>query len=249
MSSIHPARFSKEVIAVASEILLAEYPDGLGRPIIHDSWGGSGERLHHMCTTIDEWGFPHSGTEIEACFIDPTTGIIQGDSRDPSLYPPARFPDEVRVGGWVQFTSIVYPQGIADNFKATKPETRTTYRTAKMIITGDLDAELVDGNMGALGYRGTKREGTSVRRKRFWEIADATVANWSTARLVLLNCSDFKHSKGEIEPFVDDCAALLRRHGWANIACLPVGTRRMKNGANRDERVDYETIIVARRRS
>lgn len=242
----HPARFSKPIVDVIRDILVAEFPDWLGRPIIHDPFAGTGERLREICTTDGgEPGFYYSGTEIEQCFIvDP--GIIHGDACDSLTYPSARFPNEVATGGWVVCTSPVYANGMADNHKPRDASKRHTYRAAKIEITGNPEATLHPDNMANYGYRGTSRTGPSVRRAKFWDIAHAAMLNWASASLVIVNVSDFI-SGGVVEPHVDDWKQLLRRHGWVSQLDVPVGTQRQGNGENREVRVANEVVIVARR--
>lgn len=236
----HPARFSPEIIDVLYEILVAEYPDyWMGRPILHDPWAGTGERLRQLA---ERAGFGYSGTEIEAPFIE-ASGIMAGNSVDPDTYLPARsgYP-------FVIVTSITYPNGVADYHRVHDDSRRYSYRVARAKIVGR-DEGLHEDNMGRYGYRSTKRGGNSSKRSTFWDIAERTVPNWKEAELVLLNCSDFPATRGgqvEIEPFVADCKDLLHRHGWTDQTDIPVGTKRMKDSPNR-ERADAEYIIVGRK--
>ena len=243
--SLHPARFSRPIVDVIRDILVAEFPGPMGRPVVHDCFAGTGTRLREICTTPDGWGFMYSGTEIEECFIE-DEGIIHGDACEPRLYPPALLPNETATAGWVICTSPVYANGCADSFVPKDTSKRHTYIAAKIEITGDPEARLHEQNMGGLGFRGTKREGKSARRTKFWEIADRAMSNWDTATLAIVNVSDFI-SGGIVEPHVDDWKALLYKHGWINQTDFPVGTQRQGNGENRDVRVANEVVIVARR--
>lgn len=239
----HPARWSPEVLDVIAPLLLAEYPEWLGRPLVHDPFAGSGERLVEFSINV---GFPVQGTEIEACYIETLATVRVGDSRDPATYPPAagwRF-------DWLVMTSPVYPNGMADNHRARDTSRRRNYRKAKAEATGDPAAELDPANMANYGYRGTKRlegGGRSIRRVKYWELADACVACWDSARMVIVNVSDFMYDNGKVEPVVDDWKQLLFRHGWTDQVDHPVGTPRMRDGENADQRVDHEVVIVARR--
>lgn len=239
----HPARYSPEVLDVIGPILTAEWPEWFGRPIVHDSFAGTGVRLVEFGR---EYGFRVSGTEIEACFVQCPTTVMVGDSRDPATYPPLRYPNEVATAGWVQMTSPTYANGMADGHLPRDGSRRKTYRKAKIDLTGNPEAKLEPGSMAGLGYRGTKRDGKSQRRARYWEIADACVANWGSASLVIVNVSDFV-SGGEVEPHVADWKALLARHGWVDQTDHEVATPRMRDGANGDVRVDHEVVIVARK--
>jgi hypothetical protein len=240
----HPARYSKPILDIFAEILIERYPFPLGRPVLHDPFAGTGERLHELCNRPEMLWF-YSGTEIEPAFIR-APGIFPGDSRDPLTYPPFRHPTETSQAGWLVVSSPVYANGMADSHFAQDGSRRRNYRKAKAEITGDPGAELHPENMGNYGYRGTSRDGKSRRRAAYWRIADEAVQCWGTASLVLLNVSDFL-SGGVVEPHVDDWKALLRRHGWVNQIDVPVGTPRMRDGANADQRVAHEVIVVAQR--
>lgn len=244
----HPARYSREVLALFAEILLHEWPDFMPRPILHDPFAGTGERLHEFCNHPDTY-FTYTGTEIEEAFIE-APGIVHGDARDPLTYPPHTRTDDLWAAGWVIVTSAVYPNGMCDHHRPRDTSKRRNYRASKIAITGDPDAELDEGNAGRYGYRGTKRPedgGTSKRREQYWAIHRAAIPHWETAEMVLVNVSDFKHSNGEVEPVVDDWAALLREFGWTDQTHHPVGTKRMRHGKNREQRVEHEVVIVGRR--
>lgn len=230
----HPARFSPEVIDAVAEFLIHRWPpDLLAMPILHDPFAGSGERLAELAQRC---AASYSGTEIEQCLIV-ASGITCGDATNTFTYPTRPY---------VIFTSPAYPNGMADHFHARDDSVRKTYRKAVAEIEGQ-DRELHENNQGRWGYRGTRRHGTSKRRIRYWEIASKAVACWGSAELVLLNVSDYKHSNGQVEPVVQDWRDLLKSYGWARQTLIPVGTKRMRNGANRDERVDVEMIVVAER--
>lgn len=244
----HPARYSKPVLDLTREILLAEWPEFMGRPMLHDPCAGTGERLHEFCNSDGMW-WPYSGTEIEECYIE-APGILHGNSTRADTYPPARWPETTPVFGWLIFTSVVYPNGMADNHLARDGSPRKNYRKAKAEITGDEEAELDPDNAGNYGYRGTKRPedgGTSRKREAYWDIHRRMLPHWETAEMVILNASDFKHSNGRVEPVVKDWRDLLHEFGWSKQVAHPVGTQRMKHGQNADQRVAHEVVIVARR--
>lgn len=246
----HPARFSPEIVDLVSGILLARWPDFMGRPVVHDPFAGTGERLRAMCNGGEgAWSSSYSGTEIEADFIE-APGIIHGSATDPETYPPATHLDETMVGGWIVFTSPVYPNGMADNFRPRDNSKRRTYRSHLIDVAGRPDVELEEQNMARFGYRGTKRPedgGTSKRRASYWLIAHRAMINWRTAQLAIVNVSDFMHSNGDVEPVVDDWSNLLRQHGWGRQIHHPVATKRMGHGSNRDQRAACEVVIVAER--
>lgn len=239
----HPARFSKEVIDVMVEILQGchKMDAAVGHRVtpfhLHDPFAGTGERLWDLAQRIDPPGWI-SGTEIEAEFIV-NKWIRQGDATDASTYP---------TWPYVIVTSPSYPNGMSDSWDAQDGSKRKTYRSALKQITG-VDRELHDHNMGRYGYRGTGQD--SPKRAQYWNIASTAVANWGGASMVLVNVSDFIWSRNgveTIEPVTNQWANLLSRHGWVNQTQCPVGTRRMKFGANRDVRVDVECVLVGTRK-
>jgi hypothetical protein len=243
----HPARFSAEIVDLYASILDGMFPDPMGRPMLWDPFAGTGEMLARIAelTAVEGWGevgFDYGGTELEAAYIR-AEYIVHGDATDRDTYLTPRS----APCGWVVVTSPAYGNGVSDNHKPRDLSTRKTYRASLIKLTGDPDYELHPNNMGGHGYRGTLRAGRSKRRVRYWEVADAAVACWDTAHAVLVNVSDFKHSNGEVEPLVDDWRALLERHGWADQTVVPVGTSRMRHGANHDQRVDNEVIIIGRK--
>lgn len=232
----HPARFSTEIVENVRDLLMARYPaddETVLVPMIWDPFAGTGERLAAMA---DELGMSYGGTEIEASFII-AEGIKHGDATDWSTYPDVPF---------VIFTSPAYPNGMSDSWKMSDGSRRYTYRAAIGEIEGE-DRQLHDNNQGRYGYRGSPRHSKSAKRAAYWRIARDAVRCWKSARLVLLNVSDFKHSNGHIEPLVQDWRDLLTEFDWTRQTVVPVATKRMRNGANADQRVDIECVIVAER--
>lgn len=134
-------------------------------------------------------------------------------------------------------TSPVYPNGMADHFKASTPEGRHTYRQAIHRLTG-ADRELARANMGRY----------SVRRgmasfQIYAELADAAVAWWYPS-VVVLNVSDF-YVGDEVFELVKHWRALLKARGYQLVADQMVRTRRQRRGEYGDRRVDHEWIITA----
>jgi hypothetical protein len=68
--------------------------------------------------------------------------------------------------------------------------------------------------------------------------------------MVIVNVSDFIYSKRGVdhtEPVVAEWDNLLKEFGWQTYR-VPVGTRRMRHGANSDKRVPAEWILVGSKR-
>lgn len=248
----HPARFSDEVVDLFVEIINHEITEANMMPLPHlwDPFAGTGEALGDIarrCEPFPGIWLPYGGTEIEPEFIvDPN--IMQGDATLSYYYPPALSAGGVLegVGRFIIVTSPVYPNGIADSWKMADASKRYTYQRAKNDLAG-AHVELHTNNQGRYGYRGTKRGGASKRREQYWRVAREALCWWAPADMILLNVSDFKHSNGQIEPLVTDWRCLLKEFGWTHLIEHPVATNRMKNGANADERVEHEVIVVAKR--
>lgn len=213
----HPARFSPAIVD-ALDVLLPAYAH------VHDPFAGTGERLGELC---DRTRRTFSGTEIEECFIvDPR--VKPGNSADPRTYP---------IPYYSIATSPVYPNGVADGFKPADLSRRFTYRKAKMEATGDPDACLDPANMGRHSYRSGR-----AAKYRYWEIATACAAQWRFADCVVLNVSDFIMA-GRVVPLVESWRLMLMSLGWCWDEAIQVPTPRIGYGANRDVRVDTESII------
>ena len=220
----HPAPFSPEIIDRLSTLI----PRGAR---IHDPYAGEGVRLGALA---DERGWTFSGTELEAPFIIDKR-VVAGDATDPSTYPTVPY----RI-----VTSPVYPNGVADHWKAADPSRRRTYRAARAAITGR-DRPLADTNMGRYGHRGTGPN--NPKRLEYWRLARATVSCWQGATVALVNVSDFM-ARGLIEPVVEQWAAVLAEVGrYDTITRHEVKTRRDRGSANADKRVEHEVILEARR--
>jgi hypothetical protein len=222
--AVHPARYSPEVIDHFHTII----PRGAH---LHDPYAGDGSRLGELA---DELYCTFTGTEIEPSFIIDGR-VVAGDATDPSTYPDGRF---------IIVTSPVYPNGIADSWKAQDPSRRRTYRAAIAAIEG-ADRELHDNNMGRYGYRNTSA--TNPKRATYWRLAASTVTCWSGATVAIVNVSDFM-TRGKTEPVVDGWRDMLREVGGFNVVTeTKVKTRRWRDAANADKRVETESVLVAMR--
>ena len=229
----HPARFSDEIVDEFRKILQDAYPEWLGRPVLFDPFAGTGEALAALAAELD---FPYGGVELQPEWIN-ATNIVCGDATDLKVYPPPPF---------VIITSPTYPNGMADSWVATDDSERNTYQWRLDRLVGK-HVEMHPNNQAQYGYRGTKRGGKSKRRSNYWRVAEAAVVNWRWADMILLNVSDFKHSNGQREPLVMDWRWLLKENGWLQQIEIGVDTRRNRNGANADQRVEHEVIVVAKR--
>lgn len=257
MATEHPAPYSPEVLAAFTG-LFGRYLDG--PVLVHDPFAGTGERLGGLCDTL---GLPFSGTELaEAFIVDPR--VRQGDSTLKGTYP--------RRKHWVVATSPVYPNGIADDFHAQErcsackgtgkqpgtPEFgvlacekcdgsgvrqhhRRTYRSWNAKLLGH-DEPLHANNMGRWGYRGTKLD--SPKRAMYWKLARDCARHWTRAETVFVNVSDFT-VKDRVEPVVEGWVHVLAGAGLDVVEQHQVSTKRWRDGANADRRVEAESILVA----
>jgi hypothetical protein len=246
----HPARFSKEVVDTLVDLLqsLNAMDRAVGhRPglFIHDPFAGTGERLYEIASRLDPPA-RYSGVEIEPEFIvmgrTELGFVCEGDATNGQDYP-ASWPDRP----YIIVTSPAYPNGMADSWAAQDPSKRKNYRKALEEITGE-DRQLHENNQGRYGYRGTGPN--SKKRVEYWRIARDSVKNWDGASMVIVNVSDFIYSKlgvDHTEPVVAEWDNLLKEFGWQTYR-VPVGTRRMRHGANSDKRVPAEWILVGSKR-
>jgi hypothetical protein len=223
----HPARFSGAIVDKLREVLLARAPI----PYIFDPFAGTGERLAELLGDDFEGG----GIELHNHFIVNRKLVKVGDATKAKCYPRRPF---------VVVTSPVYPNGMAESWNVSPGDTstRNTYSGA-LAKLGGLPKP---NDMGVFGYRGTKRDGRSLRRAAYWSLAGEAVACWTASPCtgIFLNVSDFL-SGGVVEPLVQDWRALLREHGWKITHTYKVRTPRHKGNEHADQRLDYESILVA----
>lgn len=241
----HPARFSKEVVDTLVDLLqsLNKLSVKAGRRPglwIHDPFAGTGERLYEIAGRLNPPA-GYTGTEIEPEFI------VLHKTELGTVYPGDATKPHYPINPHIIVTSPAYPNGMADSWAAQDPSKHKNYRMALSEITGE-DRQLNINNQGRYGYRGTGPG--SQKRKEYWRIAREAVKNWDGASLVIVNVSDFMYSKlgvDHTEPVVQEWADLLLEHGWQTYR-VPVGTRRMRLGANSDKRVPAEWILVGSKR-
>jgi hypothetical protein len=225
----HPAQYSKEVID-----LLKFMVPRLAR--VHDCYAGAGVRLGFAA---DDRGWTFTGTELQAAFIVDER-VSQGDATDAATYPASL----VDGRGFTVVTSPVYPNGMADHFRSAPADgsRRRTYRHAHAAILGE-DVPLHPNNMARWGYRSSASLNNDARLM-YWSLARRTVACWGGAERVIVNVSDFLAGDRRV-PVVAPWCQLLIEHGWHIDGEHEVQTRRWRDGANRDQRVEAEVVIDA----
>jgi hypothetical protein len=178
--SAHPAKFSSPIVAVMREILLNNYPDWFGRPVLFDPFAGDGSALHALCTDL---GWLYSGCEIEASFIN-APGIRHGDACDPSMYPPVTHPNETATSGWIVATSPPYGNGLC-----LAEGERVLTRDLRWVPVGDL--EVADELFAFEEEPGLISNGRTARR-RYAEsmVTHAEPATVECVRVVLADGSE-----------------------------------------------------------
>jgi hypothetical protein len=254
VSAKHPARYSPAILDTLCQELE-------GAPWVHDPFAGTGERLQALTDTL---GIPFTGTEIEAPFIV-SPHVEQGDSRDPSTYPPAW-----KTPRWWIVTSPVYPSGMCDHFISsgvcsacrgtghtwvryfgedweTCPKCngtgrrqikRHTYRQAAIELSGEPSYALDRANMGRYSPRGGRKA-----EETYWALASEVAAQWTHAERVILNTKDVI-VKGDVYHVTLQWTMLLRDLGWKLDHAIKVPCPGQRHGANRDARVDHEDVTV-----
>ncbi|NQV07969.1 hypothetical protein HQ535_15635 [bacterium] len=202
--------------ATFSVEILAAVDRALGPDVVTvlDPFAGTG-RIHEL----RERGRMTFGVEIEPEWAALSEWTETGDSRH-LPFDDCSF-DAVA-------TSPAYGNRMADQYDGRDGTRRYTYRLA-------LGRPLTDGNGGGLQWGDTYRN----LHAEVW--GEAVRVLRPGGRLVL-NISDHIR-KGEIAPVSRWHVAELEGLGLAEISREIVYTRRMRNGANRDERVDGERVI------
>jgi len=214
----HPSQWSPEVLVAMTPVLRQLHM------AIHDPFAGTGVRLGALC---DKLRLTFTGTELEQEFIvEPR--VRQGDSTWPDSYPTQPH---------VIVTSPVYPNGMADHFRASEPEGRHTYRQAIHRLTGE-DRPLHESNMGRYSIR------RGEKAFQTYAVLATAAAGWWFPSVVVLNVSDF-YVGDERFPLVRYWRELLKALGYKFAADIEVKTRRQGHGVNRDRRVECEVILTA----
>jgi hypothetical protein len=214
----HPSQYSYEVLDAMTAPLRT-----FGLPV-HDPFAGTGVRLGALC---DRLRLDFTGTELVGAFIVDER-VNAGDSTYPDNYPEPPF---------VIATSPVYPNGMADHFKATEPEGRHTYRQALHRLVGH-DVPLAETNMGRYSIR------RGPKAFEIYATLATTIAGWWWPAPVVLNVSDFYVGES-VFPLTRFWRDLLRSHGYKFAAPVNVRTRRQRHGANGDRRVEFEHVLTA----
>lgn len=186
---------------------------------VWDPFAGTGERLGALC---DRYGVPFGGTDLET-WPGQDPRVRQGDACDPGSYP---------LGEFLIVTSPSYGNGLNDHFAPRDTSRRYTYRTA-------LGRELHENNTGRYGIRGGKQAWA-----RYWELHGQAVACWADRQArALVNVKAFVHA-GQVVDLPGRWVELLETAGLTVTNRIEVRTPGIRHGANRDRRVECETVLV-----
>lgn len=236
----HPAPFSASIMDVLAE-LIRDWPG----PIL-DPYAGIG-RVHELGRD-DTWGI-----EIEEPWADAHERTIWGDSSTArlALFSP---PGGVCISGRhipepkAIVTSPDYGNRMADQYLGTPEEQRKraehgeTPRRRSYAIS--LGRKVSEGSSARYAFGEAYK---AQHRRIFTAVTSVCLPDAKLA----LNVSDFyKTLSSGAEPqrihVVSFWVELIAELGWVVEGLIPVGTRRFRDGANSDLRVDEETIVVAR---
>lgn len=218
----HPAKFSGPVLDTIRCLL--------------DDWAVTGRVLDpysgvgwiHRLSTIER---PTFGVELEpewAANQGHAGRTVQSDAGRLDCFRDDTFAAVV--------TSAVYLNRMRDHHRATDTSERKTYTHQLQKLTGDRTRQLHEQNMGAMSntrYRATAQQHIA----EFKRVTEGS-------GLFLLNMSNSINDGEETN-------AVEQWLNWLTLArcfvreVVPVGTRRLGYGANRDARVEHEVVIVA----
>jgi hypothetical protein len=235
MTASHPAPFSEPIMDLLKS-LIADWEG----PIL-DPYAGIG-RVHELgrddtwgIEIEPEWAMAHDRTLVgDSSKIVATSGDLfcANWNEDPAPYLP-------RPNGIV--TSPDYGNRMADQYLGTPEERRLREEEGVMprrrSYAISLGRKVSEGSAAKYGFGPEYQE---LHRRIFTAVTD--VCN-PGARLAL-NVSDHFAAYTRIYVtswWVEMIAAL----GWNIERMIPVGTRRFRDGANSDLRVDAESIILA----
>lgn len=238
----HPAKFSDPILAVIQE-QIDELVSVDGKLI--DPFAGTG-RVHELqrIQTI--------GVELEKPWADQHPNTIVGDA---TALP---FPDESFDAC---ATSCCYGNRMADSHNAKERCSRCS--GGVIYGPGGFDLCTACDGKGVRAYKritythllGRKLHPNNSGAMYFWSKAykDLHQKAWAESTRVLkpggvfiLNTSNFIR-KGEVQYVTLWHTEVLKALGLELVRHVPVKTARMGFGANRDARVDHETVTVLRK--
>jgi tRNA G10 N-methylase Trm11 len=163
------------------------------------------------------------GVEIEKEWADQEESTICGDSL--SIVPTLGLFDAV-------LTSPAYGNRMADDFNASSPTSRITYRHR-------LGRPLSQSTTANLHF-GRKNSKYEDLHEKIWKVC---VEALTPGGVFILNSKDFI-ANGETQEVTDWHLKTLQNLGLEVISQEKVSSRGMRFGANRDKRIDYEWVVA-----
>jgi DNA modification methylase len=211
MTTKHPAIMGNHLLEVCKEFL-----PPVGAKVL-DPFAGIGT----TAKLLPEYNVV--GVEIEKEWADQEETTICGDSL--LVVPTLGLFDAI-------LTSPVYGNRMADDFTASNPKSRVTYRHR-------LGRPLSQSTTANLHF-GRKNAKYEDLHQKIWKVCiDALVPGG----VFILNCKDFI-ANGEIQEVTKWHLNTLQDLGLEVIGQEKVFSRGMRFGANRDKRIDYEWVIA-----
>lgn len=234
----HPAKFSPEVLQVIS-MMLETYTTNNRIKHVLDPFAGTGGVL----ALAEGWWVPETqwilneiepewALECECQMIarDVSGVVLCHDWLKMDPHPVFQWWGEVDLA----ITSPAYGNRMADRHQPSPEDTskRITYRHR-------LGRQLHENNSGGMQWGDKYRD---FHRLAWRELFDAM----RPGGLFVLNVSDHIRD-GDRVPVIAWHKSVLSRVGFQLVEERWVGTKRMGFGANRDARVDHESVIVWRK--
>ncbi len=216
----HPAKFSESIMDILrAELALEQEHRGHDDLVVLDPFAGTG-RVHLLAGP----GIYTRGIEIEPEWAAMHERTICGDSRK-IRWADATFDAIV--------TSPTYGNRMADHHNAKDGSKRFSYRHV-------LGRALTEGNSGMMQWGKPYRDLHSL----VWLECNRVL---KPGGIILLNISDHIR-KNELVGVTDWHVTVLTSDFGFNVeAWERIPTRRMKMGANRNTRVEHESVIKFRR--
>lgn len=140
-------------------------------------------------------------------------------------------------------TSLVFPNGMTDDFVSSEDSHRNTYSHYARANVGDRTYRLHRDNAGAMGW-GRKGDGGRWRELHARAFAEGRRV-LGKGGLFVLEVKDH-YVAGERIEVTAWVASELRRQGCTEVAWVDVPVRGNRNGANRELRFDYSTVMAMR---
>lgn len=226
----HPCPYSDTLLPTLVEACAGVSPIVNDVAVLLDPMAGSGK----AAVIADRCGYRYVGVEIEQEWADEHPATICGDSTDLSWFREQY--------GFVELivTSPAYGGRFADQYLGTPAEQLHRAETGEMPRRRSYAI--------SLGRRLSKNSGAGTAFNRRYKLLHMAIIRECFATLapggrMVVNVSNFIKDHSEVH-VVDWWRAEMVDAGFVEGDVVPVGTRRFKDGANRDARVAAEYVIT-----